>query len=225
VATRYWLFLIELGEHLDMTASLMSERMIAALFVLAALLKLHSAHAQDVSRVGTEVKQLVAACVACHPMGAISAQSVTPIIWGQNVGYVYLQLRDFKRATRASDSDAAMHALTQTMTDSQMLAIAEFVSAQPWPHSQDRKTASTDPLFLQGALIVAYGDCGGCHFNNLQGYSAAPRLRGQTSAYLTTTINEFRSGKRGNSPGMSDFLRVYSAEDIRAVIAYLSSVE
>jgi cytochrome c553 len=72
---------------------------------------------------------------------------------------------------------------------------------------------------------VAYGDCGGCHFNNLLGYSANPRLRGQTPAYLTTTINEFRSGKRGNSPGMSDFVRVYSDEDVEAIVAYLSSVE
>jgi cytochrome c553 len=72
---------------------------------------------------------------------------------------------------------------------------------------------------------VAYGDCGGCHFNNLQGYSANPRLRGQTPAYLNVTINEFRSGKRANSPGMSDFLRVYNAEDIQAIVAFLSSAD
>ncbi len=118
-----------------------------------------------------------------------------------------------------------MHALTQTMTDPQMLAIAEYVSAQPWPKSQNGTTPPTDPLFRRGALVAAYGDCGGCHFNNWQGYSANPRLRGQTPAYLTTTIDEFRSGKRGNSPGMSDFLRIYTAEDIRAIVAYLSSAE
>jgi cytochrome c553 len=45
-----------------------------------------------------------------------------------------------------------------------------------------------------------------CHFNNWQRYRASPRLRGQARAYLTTTINEFRSNKRGNSPGMADLL-------------------
>jgi cytochrome c553 len=50
-------------------------------------------------------------------------------------------------------------------------------------------------------------------------------LRGQTLAYLKTTIEEFRSGRRGNSPGMSDLLKVYSAEDIGAIVAYLSSLD
>ena len=184
--------------------------------VLAAS-QVHRAYAQN-------VKQQVATCVACHPMSNVPANSVNPIIWGQNEGYVYVQLRDFKRGTRASESDAVMHALTQTMTDAQMLAIAKYVSTQPWPKSRDKATPPSDALYLRGAQILAYGDCGACHFNNWQGYSANPRLRGQTAAYLLTTINEFRSGKRRNSPGMSDFLRLYSADDVKAIAAYLSSV-
>jgi cytochrome c553 len=201
-----------------MTSSSLSVRAIAAFLLALAASQAHAAY-------GQEVKQLVGACVACHPTRAVPASSVNPIIWGQNEGYVYIQLRDFKRAARASESDAAMHALTQSMTDSGMLAIAQYVAGQPWPRLQNGRTPPTDPLFGRGALLVAYGDCGGCHFNNLQGYSANPRLRGQTPAYLMTTINEFRSGKRANSPGMSDFARVYSPEDLKAIVAYLSSVE
>ena len=58
-----------------------------------------------------------------------------------------------------------------------------------------------------------------------EGYSATPRLRGQTPSYLTTTINEFRDGKRGNSPGIADLLRAYSADDVKAMVAYLSSID
>jgi len=201
-----------------MTFSLRPVETLTVLFVLVAALQAHPAHAQD-------VKQQVAACVACHPLSNVPASSVNPIIWGQNEGYVYLQLRDFKRAARASTSDAVMHALTQPMTDAQMLAIARYVSAQPWPKSQDQKTPPTDPLFQRGALVAAYGVCGHCHFNNWQGYSTTPRLRGQTAAYLTTTMNEFRNGKRGNSPGMADLLRVQSAEDVAAMAAYLSNID
>ena len=171
------------------------------------------------------MKDQVAACVACHPVSDVPTNSVNPIIWGQNLGYVYLQLRDFKSGTRASESDVAMRALTQAMTDDQMLAIARYVSARPWPKSKDPATPPTDPLFLRGAELAAYGDCGGCHFTNWQGYSANPRLRGQTAAYLTATMNEFRSGKRGNSPGMADLLRAYSADEVKALAAYLSSVD
>jgi cytochrome c553 len=191
---------------------------LAAFLVVLAPLHPHSAHAQDLG-------QQVAACVACHPVSDVPANSVNPIIWGQNLGYVYLQLRDFKRGTRASESDVAMRALTKTMTDDQMLAIARYVSTQPWPKSQDPATPPTDPLFVRGAQLAAYGDCGGCHFTNWQGYSANPRLRGQTAAYLTTTMNEFRSGKRGNSPGMADLLRAYSADEVKAIAAYLSSAD
>jgi cytochrome c553 len=186
-------------------------------FVIAAL-HAHPARAED-------GKDLVAACVACHPLSDVPANSVNPIIWGQNLGYVYLQLRDFKGATRASESDVVMHALTQTMTDAQMLAIAKYVSAQPWPKSQDPATPPSDPVFLRGAELAAYGDCGGCHFTNWQGYGGNPRLRGQTAAYLTLTMKEFRSGKRGNSPGMADLLRAYSEDEVKAIAAYFSSVD
>ena len=201
-----------------MTSSLRSVQSLASFFVVLAAFQIYPAHAQDVT-------QQVTACMACHPMSDVPANSANPIIWGQNEGYLYVQLRDFKRATRASESDAAMHALTQTMTDDQMLVIAKYVSEQPWPKFQNGTTPPAEPLLRRGALVVAYGDCGACHFDNWQGYSANPRLRGQTPAYLTTTIDEFRSRKRGNSPGMSDLLRVYSAEDINAIVAYLSSVD
>ena len=201
-----------------MTLSLKSVRAAAGILVVVAALLMDPVRAQD-------VPQPAGVCVACHAIRDVPANSLNPIIWGQNEGYLYLQLRDFKRAARASESDASMHALTEAMTDAQMLEIAKYVSAQPWPKLLDGITPPSDPLYLRGAQIVAYGDCGGCHFNNLQGYSANPRLRGQTPAYLNVTINEFRSGKRGNAPGMSDFLRIYNIEDIHAIVAFLSSAD
>jgi cytochrome c553 len=201
-----------------MTFSLTPNQTLAVLSLVLGAFQPYTASAQD-------VKDQVAACVGCHATSDVPANSVNPIIWGQNEGYVYIQLRDFKHGARASESDVAMRALTQAMTDAQMLAIAKYVSEQAWPKSQDKPTPPTDPLFLRGAQLAAHGDCGGCHFNNWQGYSANPRLRGQTAAYLTATINEFRNGKRKNAPGMADLLRPYSEEEIRAMVAYLSSAE
>ncbi len=201
-----------------MTSTLRLLRRLAAFLILLAPLHLHSAHAQD-------VQQQAAACAACHPTSGAPADPLTPIIWGQNEGYLYLQLRDFKRGTRAAEKDAAMRAVTQPMTDAQMLAIAKYVSAQSWPRHSSARTPRTDPLFGHGAKLAALGACGGCHFNSWQGYSANPRLRGQSPAYLTATIEDFRSGKRANSPGMSDLLRIYSPEEVAAMVAYLSSLE
>lgn len=131
---------------------------------------------------------------------------------------MYSQLRNVKRGTRKSASDTVTYALTRTMSDAQVCAIARCVSAQPWPKLQDKITPSSDPIYRRGAEIVAYGDCGACHFNNWQGYSANPRLRGQTPAYLTTTLNEFRdatgSPRRAITSGAAD--DVVSASTARA---------
>jgi cytochrome c553 len=174
------------------------------------------AHAQD-------IKQQAGACAACHPMGNIAQESATPVIWGQNAGYIYVQLRDFKSGARAAASDAAMRALTQPMSDAEMLAMAKYVSAQSWPNLAN--TAPADALYQRGALVAALGDCAGCHFANWQGYSATPRLRGQTPAYLATTIEQFRSGERANAPGMADLLLILDAEDIKGLVAYLANTK
>ena len=39
-------------------------------------------------------------CAACHGEQGIPINELTPVIWGQDEGYVYLQLRDFKSGAR-----------------------------------------------------------------------------------------------------------------------------
>jgi hypothetical protein len=42
-------------------------------------------------------------CAACHGENGIPPDKSTPVIWGQHQGYLYLQLRDYKRGTRKDD--------------------------------------------------------------------------------------------------------------------------
>ena len=193
-----------------------SSRSLKRCLAAAALLFLPQAHTQN-------LKQQAAACAACHLTRDIPRDSTIPIIWGQNEGYLYVQLRDFKSGARAAPIDAAMHALTEPMSDADMLAMAKYVSAQSWPNLAT--TAPTGALDQRGALVAALGDCGACHFDNWRGYSATPRLRGQTPAYLATTIAQFRSGERANAPGMSDVLLILDAEDVEGLVAYLANTE
>ena len=39
-------------------------------------------------------------CAACHGENGVPQQKTTPVIWGQHQGYLYLQLRDYKRGDR-----------------------------------------------------------------------------------------------------------------------------
>ena len=45
-----------------------------------------------------EVKANV--CGACHGIKGLPVEKTVPIIWGQNAGYLYLQLRDFQKGAR-----------------------------------------------------------------------------------------------------------------------------
>ena len=56
----------------------------------------------------------------------------TPIIWGQNAGYLYLQFRDFQKGARKDDR---MTPIAQGLVKEDALALAEYFAAKPWPNT------------------------------------------------------------------------------------------
>jgi cytochrome c553 len=188
----------------------------SALLLLAGFAGVSAAQAQA-------IEQKVAVCQACHLTGTLQSPTMIPNIWGQNEGYLYNQLRDFKSSARNAPEDAAMRGFVATMSDADMLEMAKYASTQPWPKVE---AVSTDGALLKkGANAMAVLPCGGCHFNDWKGFSANPRIGGQNTAYLAATFRQFRSGSRANSPGMSDLLRTLDEGDIDAVAAYLNAAQ
>ena len=186
------------------------------LLLLAAFAGERAAQAQG-------IEQKAAVCKACHLTGTLQSSSVIPNIWGQSEGYVYIQLRDFKSGARNAPEDAAMRGFAAAMSDADMLEMAKYASTQPWPKVEP---ISTDKALLKkGADATAVLPCGGCHFNDWKGFSANPRIGGQSTAYLAATFRQFRSGSRANSPGMSDLLRTLGEGDIDTVAAYLNAAQ
>jgi cytochrome c553 len=187
-----------------------------ALLLLAGFAGVSAAEAQA-------IEQKVAVCQACHLTGTLQSTSAIPNIWGQSEGYIYIQLRDFKSGARNAPEDAAMRGFVAAMSDADMLEIARYASTQPWPKVEP---ISTDKALLKkGADATAVLPCGGCHFNDWKGFSANPRIGGQSTAYLAATFRQFRSGSRANSPGMSDLLRTLDEGDIDTVAAYLNAAQ
>ena len=187
-----------------------------ALLLLASFAGVRAAEAQA-------IVQKAAVCQACHLTGSLQSSSVIPNIWGQNEGYIYIQLRDFKSGARNAPEDAAMRGFVATMSDADMREIAKYISTQPWPKVGPISTDSA--LLEKGAHAMALLPCGGCHFNGWKGFSANPRIGDQSTAYLAATIRQFRSGSRANSPGMSDLVRTLDEGDIDAVAAYLNAAQ
>ena len=57
-----------------------------------------------------------------------------------------------------------------------------------------------------------------------QGTGTVPRLAGQNQEYLAKTIADFRSGARGNNPGMTSLMKATSEPDLAALKTYLAGL-
>jgi cytochrome c553 len=165
------------------------------------------------------VDQKAQLCTACHGDSGTPQQQTTPVLWGQQLGYLYVQLRDFKSGARKNDQMAAVVA---GLERDDMLALAQYFSQKPWPRlGQPAAAAAAAAQALRATSAVV---CTSCHQESYLGEGTQPRLAGQEKDYLAQTMLDFRDGKRGNNPGMSDLMKSISESDIAAIAEYLAGM-
>ena len=168
---------------------------------------------------GQGIAEKVEACAGCHGQDGKPIDKTTPIIWGQQPGYIYIQLRDFKRGDRKNE---IMQPIASPFEKEDMLAIAEYFSQKPWP---DLGQPRSPKVVSERALSAEHSvGCTGCHLDQFQGTGTAPRLAGQSREYLTKTIADFRTRRRGNNPGMSDLMLATPPDDLAALAEYLAGL-
>ena len=165
------------------------------------------------------IAEKVEVCAGCHGVDGKPVDKLIPVIWGQQLGYLYIQLRDFKRGDRKNE---IMQPIASSMERDEMLAIAEYFSKKPWPNlGQPRAPKEVATRALRANSSVG---CTGCHLDQFQGDGTVPRLAGMSREYMTKTIDEFRSRARGNNPGMSDLMIATDPQDLAALEEYLSGL-
>src|SRR4030081_3926611 len=165
------------------------------------------------------IEEKTQACAGCHGADGKPVDKTIPVIWGQQAGYIYIELRDFKRGDRKSD---IMQPIASSMEREDMLAIAEYFSKKPWPDlGQPRASKEISDRALSANRSVG---CTGCHLDQFQGDGTVPRLAGQSRDYLTKTIADFRTRARGNNPGMSDLMLATAPDDLAALTEYLAGL-
>ncbi len=165
------------------------------------------------------VEQKAQLCAACHGESGTPQQQTTPVLWGQQLGYLYVQLRDFKSGARKNDQ---MSAVVAGLERDDMLALAQYFSQKPWPRlGQPPAAAAAAAQALRATSAVV---CTSCHQESYLGEGTQPRLAGQEKDYLAETMLDFRDGKRGNNPGMSDLMKSISESDIAAIAEYLAGL-
>jgi cytochrome c553 len=158
-------------------------------------------------------------CAGCHGADGKPVDKTIPTLWGQQAGYIYIQLRDFKRGDRKSD---IMQPIASALERDDMQAIAEYFSKKPWP-DLGQPRAPKDVAERASKANTSIG-CTGCHLDHFQGDGTVPRLAGMGRDYLTKTIADFRSHARANNPGMSDLMNATSPDDLAALEEYLSGL-
>ena len=163
------------------------------------------------------IEEKAQVCSACHGENGVPSDTATPILAGQHQGYLYLQLRDYKRGTRASEQ---MAPIAQALERDEMMALAEYFSKQPWPNlRQVSASAQETAIALRANASIG---CTGCHLGEYQGDGTQPRLAGQSRAYLERSMVDFRTRARANNPGMTDLMRATSEAEIAAMAVYLA---
>ncbi len=180
--------------------------------VVVSILLAGSAQAQ-----GLEDK--VAVCTACHGEKGVPGDPSFPVISGQQEGYLYLELRDYKLGNRKNE---VMQQIAGGLERDDMKALAAYFAGQPWPRLGQPQ--ASDDIAHRAEVIDGSAACQGCHGQGYLGDSSIPRLAGQGTDYLRTTMLAFKTGERANNPWMSALLKTYSDADIDALAKYLGGL-
>ncbi len=201
---------------------LRSRRVLPAFLLLAlpllALIAAAPARAEE-QPAGGDIAEKATLCQSCHGVEGIPVDPSIPVIWGQNEGYLYIELRDFARGARASQ---VMGEMAKSLSREDMKALAHYFAVKPWP-ALGQKPA--DAATAERARVIANSaQCSQCHLDGFLGASLVPRLAGQSATYLLNTMKDFRSGARANNPWMSDLLKAYSEDDLAVLAAYLAGL-
>jgi cytochrome c553 len=165
------------------------------------------------------IEEKTQACAGCHGADGKPVDKTIPIIWGQQAGYIYIELRDFKRGDRKND---IMQQIVSSMGRDDMQAIAEYFSQKPWPDLGEPRASKE--ISARASNANRSVGCTSCHLDHFQGDGTVPRLAGLSKEYLAKTMADFRTRARGNNPGMSDLMLATSPDDLAALAEYLSGL-
>jgi cytochrome c553 len=166
------------------------------------------------------IDQKAHVCSACHGESGVPQVKEHPVIWGQQQGYLFIELRDFKTGARKND---LMSPIAQSLDFTDLMPLAQYFSQKAWPNLA--QPAATGDALAQAERVNASVVCTSCHQEGFKGDSVQPRLAGQNHDYLLKTMTDFRSGSRANNPAMTDFMKAITEADIAALATYIGGLQ
>ena len=165
------------------------------------------------------IEDKAAICSGCHGEKGLPVDKTIPSIWGQHEGYIYIQLRDYKRGDRKNE---IMQAVVADLEKPDLQALAAYFAAKPWTDLQQPRPSRETARMAE--TTAASAQCPQCHLGGYLGDSGNPRIAGQGKDYLFATMNDFRTGARANNSWMTALLKTYKDEEIEALASYLAGL-
>jgi cytochrome c553 len=165
-------------------------------------------------------KRGYAAVDSCHGEQGIPTDKSTPLIWGQQQGYIDAALSDFKRGRRVSEPMAAS---VQDLGRLDLVAISAHYAQKPWPDLQ--QPAAPSEIAQRAEQLISQGQCteSGCHVGFV-GELARPRVAGQSEEYLKAALKAYQNKTRTHA-AMEEAVRSMSDADIQALATYLAGLK
>lgn len=179
---------------------------------------------------GAGIEELVAQCADCHGAGGISPHADVPTIAGQSSDYIVKTLRTFqewgrpciKSAYRQGDTSRPktdMCKIAEGLTSEDMQALGAHFAALPFKPAPQAFDAA---LAAAGAALHE-AHCETCHANGGQVADRGPRLAGQWTPYLRTSIKFVPTGEHLVPPAMESAVNDLSAPDLDALMHFYAS--
>ncbi len=207
-------------------------KMLTSLFITLAACAMSSGdvRAADVSpELARQAHQLAeTTCALCHGVTGHSISPTFPNLAGQTDTYLQTQLHAFRDQTRADpDALSYMWGMAAQLSDATIQAIASYYAVQAPSRAKTgdaRLMARGKQIFEEGVISQGIPACATCHGLQARGNDVFPRLAGQHADYLVKQALVIQRGLRA-SPIMHDVIKDLSHDQLRAVAAYLESLD
>jgi cytochrome c553 len=166
------------------------------------------------------IKDKLQLCAACHGPTGNSTDPQYPILAGQTMRYLYLQLRDFQEGRR---KDPQMDPVVTGLSRDDMLALADFYSKQKQaPNGFKADGAKVAEGRKKSEEVL----CPMCHLGDFVGQNEVPRAAGQHYAYVKKQLTDFKARKRTNDAGnMTSVAGTLSDADIENLSQYIANLQ
>jgi cytochrome c553 len=187
---------------------------ILVLLVLSLVAGLSHAQAPD-----PKLMEKVALCAACHGTNGNSTDPQYPVLAGQTMRYMYLQLKDYKEGRR---KNPLMEPMVANLTREDMLALATYFSTQralPLKFKPDDDKAKLGKAKADEVL------CTMCHLGGFAGQNDIPRAAGQHYEYIVKQLQDFKARRRTNDAGnMTSVSNTLTDADIENIAHYIAGL-